>query len=374
MSAPVPRLQLKNKIQRGERISADEAAELYRGNDLFALGRLADRANRRLNGDRVYFNVNRHINPTNHCVYTASCSFCSFAAKPKDEHAYVLSDEEILAEAEGIEELGIRELHVVGGLHHKFDFDWYKHCLRILKREHPQVHLKAYTAVEIDWFSKISGLSFEQVLEQLREAGLDSMPGGGAEIFAQRVRNIICPDKADSDRWLEIHEVAHRMGIRSNATMLYGHIETVEERIDHMARLRELQDRTGGFQAFIPLAYLPENNDLDIEHFTSAVDDLKTIAVSRIFLDNFRHIKTYWVTSTEKVAQLALYFGANDIDGTVVRERISHAAGARSPEHMPLQRLIDTIRETGHVPVERDTLYNELRVFEPSHAALSQAS
>jgi aminodeoxyfutalosine synthase len=370
----VPSKDLEHRIDRGERITPEEALALYHDPDLFALGRLADRANRRKNGLKVYFNVNRHINPTNHCVYTSSCTFCSFAAKPGEEHAYVLSDEQILEEARDIERDGVREIHVVGGLHHKFPFDWYKHVLGLLKEHHPSVHLKAYTAVEIEWFTRLTGHSAERVLDELKEAGLDSMPGGGAEIFADRVRRRICPDKADAERWLEIHEVAHGRGIRSNATMLYGHVETLEERVDHMNRLREVQDRTGGFQAFIPLAYLPENNELDVHGYTSALDDLRTVAVSRLFLDNFRHVKTYWVTTTEKVAQLALLFGANDIDGTVRRERISHMAGALSPEHLPEQRLVAMIRESGRVPVERDTLYHELRTYEPAETALGRAS
>ena len=351
------------KVEAGERLTTDDALTLYQSDDLFALGRLADRANRAKNGERVYFNVNRHLNPTNVCVYTQNCKFCSFAATQKDERGYTMSDAQMLEAVAGMEAEGAREIHIVGGIHPRKDYGWYRGIISMLHAAHPEVHLKAWTAVEIDHFTRLTGMSVEEIIIDMREAGLGSLPGGGAEIFQEEIRERLCGKKSWTGRWLEVHETAHELGLRSNATMLYGHVESLADRVDHLDRLRDLQDRTGGFMAFIPLAYHPENNPLPVDTFTTGLDDLKTLAVARLFLDNFRHIKTYWIMVSEKLSQLGLRFGANDIDGTVVRERITHDAGGSTPEHMQQGELVRLIRKAGRVPVERDTVYEEIRVW-----------
>lgn len=355
--------RIAGKVDRGERLAREDALALYRTPDLYALAELADGANQRLHGLRVSFNVNRHLNPTNLCINHGACRFCSFSAGLDDPEGYTMTREEILAATADLEHAGATEVHVVGGLHPRKDYDWYLGIVRDLRTAHPRVHIKAWTAVEIDHFTRLTGRSAASVLAELREAGLGSLPGGGAEIFAEDVRAELCRTKAFGDRWLEIHAAAHGLGIPSNATMLYGHIETLEHRVDHMARLRDLQDRTRGFQAFIPLAYHPAHNPLPVETPTTGLDDLRTLAVARLFLDNFRHVKTYWIMVGEKLSQVALHFGANDIDGTVVRERITHEAGATTPEHLPQEELVRLIRRAGRVPVERNTLYEELRTW-----------
>jgi len=355
---------IRGKIESGERLDRAEALTLYRDVDLFTLAEAADAANERKNGRKVFFNINRHINPTNICVYAGSCRFCSYAATLKDDHGYTMTDEQILAAAEGMEAEGAKELHIVGGIHPRKGYDWYRGIISMLHRAHPDVHLKAWTAVEIDHFTRLTGWSTEEVLADMREAGLSSLPGGGAEIFQEEIREKLCGHKSWTDRWLEVHRTAHGLGLHSNATMLYGHIESLEDRVDHMERLRGLQDETGGFQAFIPLAYHPENNPLPVDSFTTGLDDLRTLAVARLFLDNFRHIKTYWIMVTEKLSQLGLRFGANDIDGTVLRERITHDAGGHTPEHMPQEELVRLIRRAGRVAVERNTIYEEIRVWQ----------
>jgi aminodeoxyfutalosine synthase len=352
---------IKKKVYAGERLTQEDAVTLYKSNDIFAIGELADWKNKQINGDRVYFNINRHINPTNVCVFSKSCTFCSYSDSVKDPRSYTMEMEEILKEAEGMEAEGAKELHIVGGLHPHKDFEWYVDIIRQLKKRHPDVHLKSWTAVEIDYFSRITKKSYSEVFDIMIEAGMGSMPGGGAEIFAEHLRKKIASKKVSSENWIEVHRTAHQKGLNTNATMLYGHIENIEDRVDHMNRLRELQDETGGFNAFIPLAYHPEDNELEIDTFTAGLEDLKVYAIARLFLDNFKHIKAYWIMITEKLAQVALNFGVNDIDGTVVTERIYHAAGAQTPQKISVEDLVHLIDAAGKIPVERDTIYNEIK-------------
>jgi aminodeoxyfutalosine synthase len=347
--------EIAEKRRAGERLTEADALYLFEEGDLFALGRLAAEVNARLNGGVVYYNINRHINPTNICVN--QCRFCAYSKVKGEEGAYAQEIDEILAEVAGAEEQGIREFHIVGGLHPDRPFAYYLELLQSLKTAHPKIVLKAFTAVEIDYFAKLSGLSIPEVFARLKEAGLQAMPGGGAEIFAPSVRNRICPEKISGERWLEIMEMAHTAGIPTNATMLYGHLESFADRIDHMEKLRSLQDRTGGFQVFIPLAFHAENTDIRKKGMTSGIDDLKTLAIARLYLDNFRHLKAYWVMLGEKIAQLALLFGVNDLDGTVVKERITHAAGARSAVGLGENHIRNLIARAGRQPVERDTFY-----------------
>jgi aminodeoxyfutalosine synthase len=350
------------KVRNSQRISPDDGLVLFGSNDLLAIGELAALANERKNGKRVFFNVNRHINPTNICINR--CAFCAFSRTSGEEGAYTLALDEICRRAVEAEGEGATEVHIVGGLHPNLPFEFYEEMLRAIRTAAPSLHIKAFTAVEIDYFSRISNLGIEQVLELLMAAGLGSLPGGGAEILVEVVRQKICPEKISGQRWLDIIRQAHRAGLKTNATMLYGHVETCADRVAHMEMLRGLQDETGGFQAFIPLAFQPANSDLklDIEG-TSGLDDLKTLAVARIFLDNFDHIKAYWVMLGEKIAQVSLAFGVNDLDGTVVEERIGHDAGALSPQSLSKNGIISLIRKAGRIPVERDTLYRPLRSF-----------
>jgi len=321
---------------------------------------MADQLSRMINGPYAYFVVNRHINPTNLCVN--QCRFCAFYRRDGEEGAYELTLEEILAKAAQAVEQGARELHIVGGLHPSWPFQYYLDIVKRLKETFPQVHIKAYTAVEVEHMARISGLGVEEVLARLKEAGLDSMPGGGAEVFSPRIREALCPKKTSSERWLEIHKAAHRLGIKTNCTLLYGHMETLRERVEHLIRLREAQEEAPGFQAFIPLAFHPENTPIPARG-TTGMDDLKTIAVARLMLPNIPHIKAYWVMLGENTAQVALAFGTDDLEGTVVEEKITHMAGATSPQFISKKRLIDLIRKAGKIPVERDALYNKLRVF-----------
>jgi aminodeoxyfutalosine synthase len=352
---------LRAKIVNGVRISDTEALELFASNDLLAIGELAALANRRKNGDRVYFNVNRHINYTNLCVNR--CTFCAFSKGVEDEGCYTLALNDILEKAAEASAAGATEIHMVGGLHPELPFDFYLEMLAAVRADNPALHIKAFTAVEIDYFASLTGQSIEQVIHELREAGLGSMPGGGAEIFAAGVRQKICPEKVSGERWLEVTEIVHRSGLKTNATMLFGHLEEYADRVDHLARLRHLQDATGGFQAFIPLAFQPDNTRVPGARGVGGVDALKTLAISRIYLDNFEHIKAYWVMLGLKIAQVALAFGVNDLDGTVIEEKIGHDAGADSPQALGQKEIIALIRKAGKVPVERDTLYNELRAY-----------
>ena len=349
------------KVLAGDRLDFDDGMSLLRTVDLPALGRMADHAARARNGDRVQFVVNRQINPTNLCVL--SCVFCDFAAKPGDEHAYEQSLEEVLAQVS--DELS--EVHIVGGLHPKWPFARYLEIVREIHRSYPTVQIKAWTAVEIDWFARLEKTSIEDILIQLKEAGLRTLPGGGAEVFSDRVRKETFRTKIGRERWFEVHRAAHRMGIMTNATLLYGHIETLAERVDHMIQLREAQDgrdpADAGFQSFIPLALQPGNTGL-AERQASVLEDLRTVAGARLLLDNFPHVKAYWVMLGEDSAAMALNFGASDLDGTIGEEKIAHLAQATSPVGVARERLIQMIQDAGKVPVERDALYNVVQVWE----------
>ncbi len=323
---------------------------------------MANIVRERKHGKNAYYNVNVHLNPTNVCVYR--CNFCAFRADLKDPRGYLMTDEEILHRANEADRRGATEMHIVGGLHHKMPYDWYLNVIRIIHKAYPRLHLKAYTAVEWDWFARITKRSTKDILQDFKDAGLGSLPGGGAEIFHPEVRNQICEHKADAQEWIRTHREAHQVGLRSNATMLYGHIERAEHRIDHLIKLRDLQDETGGFQTFIPLAFHPDNTKLaEMKKLTkpSVIMDLKTMAISRLMLDNFAHIKAYWVMLGIKTAQVSLHYGADDIDGTVVHEKIYHDAGSKEPQEMTVAELRHLIEETGRIPIERDTLYREVR-------------
>jgi len=349
---------IREKVEAGVRLSFEDGLALETSNDLFAIGSMANLVRERYNGNFGYYNVNTHINPTNVCVY--KCDFCAFRADLDDKRAYVMDRRQILERAGQAHARGATELHIVGGLHHKLPFDYYVDLVRWIKEAYPEIHIKAYTGVEIEFFAKIARLSIREVLERLVEAGLGSLPGGGAEIFHPEVREEVCGAKASTETWLEVHRTAHKLGLHSNATMLYGHIDRAKHRIDHLVRLRELQDETGGFQTFIPLAFHPDNSRMDEIPKPSGVMDLKTMAISRLMLDNFPHIKAYWVMLGIKTAQVALAFGADDIDGTVVHETIYHEAGAETPQEITVAEIRRLIAEAGRIPVERDTLYHRV--------------
>ncbi|GDX90018.1 MAG: aminofutalosine synthase MqnE [Planctomyces sp.] len=369
-----PRMQrIADKVAAAERLTFEDGLLLDEQADLHTLGRLANQVRERHNGNYAWYNTNIHLNPTNVCVYR--CRFCAFRADLKDEKAYTFTDDMLRARVLEGRASGATEIHVVGGLHHKKSFDWYLNAIRVIHETCPEIHIKAWTPVEINWFSFITKKPIRWVLEQMIEAGLGSMPGGGAEIFDEEVRRQICEHKADSDVWFDVHRTAHELGLRSNATMLYGHVEQARHRIDHLLRLRALQDQTSGFQTFIPLAFHPENTELANIVKPDIMMDLRMIALSRLMLDNFDHIKAYWIMLGEQTAQLALSYGADDIDGTVVHELIYHDAGAKTPEGMTVDQLHRLIREAGRIPVERDTLYRrvirrgrEWSVGEPVHA------
>lgn len=351
--------KLEKKILSGGRVSSEEALRLFETDDIHLLGRIAARFAEKKNGRNVYFVQNRHINPTNICVNR--CRFCAFSRSGGEDGAYELTIDEIISRLSGASG-ELREVHIVGGLHPDWPFEHYLKVLATIKERFPAIHIKAFTAVEIDYLSSISGLSLRDTFRDLIKSGLDTMPGGGAEIFSPRVREKLCPEKISGERWLHIHRTAHQNGIKTNATMLYGHIESCRERVDHMMELRRLQDETGGFQAFIPLSYHPENTEIG-GHYPSSLDDLKTIAVSRLLLDNIPHIKAYWIMLGEKISQVALLFGADDIDGTVVEEKITHSAGATSAEGLSMEEIISLIKRAGKVPVERDAYYRRVKVY-----------
>lgn len=366
-----PRLKpIADKVLAGERLTFNEGVDLYRSGDVLAIGWLANHVRERLNGNVTYFNVNRHINHTNVCV--AACRLCAFGRKKETPGAYTMALEEAFATAASGYSEAVTEFHIVGGLHPDLPFQYFLDLISGLKQRFPQVHLKAFTMVELSFFAKRYKLAIKDVIAQLRDAGLDSCPGGGAEIFADRVRHIICDHKIDGGEWLEIASEVHKAGIRSNATMLYGHVENDEDRVDHLVKLRTLQDETGGFQTFIPLAFHPDNTPLQHLPRTSGFADIKNIAVSRLMLDNFQHIKAYWQMLTPKIAQIALRFGADDLDGTVIEEKIYHDAGATTPQGMVRRELERLIREAGREPVERDTLYRPVvRAESSSESTLS---
>src|ERR687897_1822271 len=362
-----PRLRsIAGKVAAGERLTPAEGVALYRTSDLLGVGMLADHANRARNGDRVFFSANQHINPTNVCILRNTCTFCSFARMPKEDGAYTRSLEEVFHEAAQATGMPTREFHIVGGLHPKLRLSYYTDMIRGLKERHPGVHIKALTAVEIAHLARIEKTSEREVLLAMKDAGLTSLPGGGAEVFSTAVRATIAERKLTGQEWLRVHRVAHELGIPTNCTMLYGHVETAEDRVEHLSMLRSLQDDTGGFLTYIPLAYHPDHNELGEEmgrvgSATTGYEDLKNIAVGRLFLDNIPHVKTHWPMVTPFLSQIALSFGCDDVEGTVVYERIYHEAGAHTDMHMPYHELVGLIRGAGKQPVERDSLYQTVR-------------
>jgi aminodeoxyfutalosine synthase len=357
---------IAEKVFEGRRLDAEDGRVLYATSDLLSLGAIADFANQRLNGDRVFFSANQHINPTNVCVLRNTCTFCSFARMPKEEGAYTRTLEEVFHEAEQASDSPTREFHIVGGLHPKLRLSYYTDMIRGLKERHPHVHIKALTAVEIAHLARIEKTSEEEVLIRMKEAGLTSLPGGGAEVFSTAVRATIAERKLTGEEWIRVHRVAHTLGIPTNCTMLYGHVETAEDRIEHLTMLRNLQDETHGFLTYIPLAYHPDHNELGEElgrvgTATTGYEDLKNIAIGRLFLDNIPHVKTHWPMVTPFLSQIALTFGCDDVEGTVVYERIYHEAGARTDMQLPYSALVGLIRGAGKRPVERDSLYETVR-------------
>ncbi|MDI6889425.1 MAG: aminofutalosine synthase MqnE [Thermodesulfovibrionales bacterium] len=357
--------RIKEKVLAGERVSKDEALELFEIEDIFFLGDLASHVAEKKNGKNVFFIRNRHINPTNICINR--CRFCAFSRSKGEEGAFELTIDEIIKKLQpsrytsDVSRLTpYREVHIVGGLHPDWPFEYYLNMLSMIKKNFPELHIKAFTAVEIDYMSRISCLSLGETLLALKRHGLELIPGGGAEIFDDKIRSRLCPEKISGERWLEVMETAHRLGIKTNATMLYGHIENYKHRVDHLLKLRDLQDRTGGFQAFIPLSYHPKGNEIG-GSYSSGIDDLKTISVSRVVLDNFDHITAYWIMLGEKISQLSLIFGADDLSGTVIEERITHSAGALSAESMTPEQFIYLIRMAGKVPTERDSFYRQVK-------------
>ncbi len=355
---------IAEKVAAQARLSTADGIALYRSPDILAVGWLANLVRERLHGDVTFFNVNRHINPTNVCV--ASCRLCAFGKKKGDAGTYTMALEEAWASASTGYSEAVTEFHIVGGLHPDLPFEYFLDLVAGLKVRFPQVHIKAFTMVEVAFLAKRAKLSIPEALEKMKSAGVDSCPGGGAEIFADRVRHIICDHKIDGGEWLETAKMVHKAGLRSNATMLYGHVENEEDRIDHMVKLRAVQDETGGFQTFIPLAFHPQNTMLGHLPKTSGFDDMRQIAVGRLMLDNFAHVKSYWQMVTPKMAQISLRFGADDIDGTVVEEKIYHEAGATTEQGMRRAELERLIREAGRVPFERDTLYHAVTRSEDS--------
>ncbi|MFQ5744137.1 MAG: aminofutalosine synthase MqnE, partial [Acidobacteriota bacterium] len=347
---------IADKLQAGERLNRDDGLAAFASHDLIGVGRLANSVKEQRSGPYAFFVLNRQINPTNICVL--SCKFCDFAAKAGDDDAYEMTMAEIVDKVRE----PIHEVHIVGGLHPTWPFEYYEEMLRAIKRASPAIQIKAFTAVEIDFFSRLAKISIDEVLERLQAAGLDTMPGGGSEVFSERVRRELYRQKMGADRWLEIHRAAHRRGIRTNATLLYGHIETHQERVDHMLLLRDLQDDTGGFFSFIPLAFQLGYTNI-VERPASALEDLKTIAVARLLLDNFSHIKAYWVMLGEETASMALQWGADDLDGTIGEERIAHAALASSPLGLTVHSMLKLVREAGRVPVQRDARYRALTLY-----------
>lgn len=349
------------KIFARERLPREEGLKLLRCNDLIFLGQLARYVKEKKTQDYAFFNVNKHINLTNVCI--SRCKFCAFSRDTDDPDAYTMTVEQTVDDALKALPEGITELHVVSGLHPDLPFDYYVSVVSALKEALPNIHIQGFTAVEIHYFSKISGLSIEEVLRTLKAAGLGSLPGGGAEILSSRVRSQVCEKKASAKEWLDVMRTAHKIGLKSNATMLFGHIETDEERIDHLIQIRELQDDTGGFQSFIPLPFHPWNTTLSHLAKPSGFETLKMLAVCRLMLDNFDHIKAFWIMTGIKIAQLSLEFGVDDIDGTIIEEKITHSAGGQTEQYVEKGDLIELIKEMGRIPVERDTLYNKLHIY-----------
>jgi len=355
-------LDIRSKVERGERLSKEDGLYLYQSDDLLSIGQMANEVNLRMNGRKVYFIENMSLYYTNVCE--AHCAFCHFRRDEGEDGAYTLTPEQMIEHIKPHYHPEMREFHITGGHNTHVPFEYYVDCIRSLKKHYPDVTVKAHTAAEIEFFSRISGLSYEQVLKTLMEAGLDTLTGGGAEILSERYRKKMGVGKATTDQWLEVQRVAHGLGLKTHATMLYGSIETLEERIDHMIHLRKLQDETGGFMVFIPNAVQPANVNAGIKRRSSAFDDLKTIAISRLMVDNIQHIKAYFINLGTQLAQLAFTFGASDAHGTIVKEKISHSAGALSPEGLTKDELVWLIKGANRIPVERDTFYNEIKVYE----------
>lgn len=356
---------IEKKVENGERLTFEDGLRLMHSSDLLTIGRMADHVRKQKNGDKVYFIVNTHLNYTNVCYL--DCKLCAFGLKPDDSRSYTLSLEQIEEKYKQMRGKGFSELHIVGGVNPKLPFSYYEDMIRLAKKHLPEIHVQAFTAVEIDYIARVAKLDVEDALNRLREAGLGSILGGGAEIFDPEIRKIISGHKTSADRWFQIHEITHQMGMKSNASILYGHIEKAEHIIDHFIRLRELQDKTGGFQAFFPFSFHPENTQLakeyELNQETTGISDLKLLAVARLMLDNFPHIRAFWMMIGLKLAQVSLQFGVDDLDGTVMEEQIIHAAGSQSSHMTPKQAFIDMIKEAGRIPVERDTLYNEIRRY-----------
>lgn len=351
--------EIRDKVESEERLTLDDGIFLYDpAVPLAEIGALANLVRERKNGNVGYYNINTHLNPTNVCVYR--CKFCAFRSDLRNPKGYVFNDEQIIARGQEATDAGCTEMHIVGGLHHQKPYEWYRDLIGLLHENFPKIHLKGWTAVEINWFEFQTKKSVQWVLEDLKAAGLGSMPGGGAEIFHPEVRDQLCEHKANTHAWLDIHKTAHQIGLRTNCTMLYGHVEKAYHRIDHLIRLRDLQDETGGFQVFIPLAFHPENTKLDHIKKPSGLMDLRTLAISRLMLDNVQHIKAYWIMLGIETAQIALAYGADDLDGTVRHELIYHDAGATTPEHLTVDKIKDLITEAGRDPVERDTIYRRV--------------
>jgi aminodeoxyfutalosine synthase len=352
--------EIYHKVLEDRRLTAEDGMRLYRSNDILGIGHLANMVRERKNGKKAYYVVNLHINYSNICKN--ECRFCAFSRQsPEEQGAYEMTMDEIMAGAEPVRRSGATEIHIVGGAHPTWPFSRYVEMIDALHQAFPDVHLQAFTAVEIAHMAEMAGLGVRETLQKLLDAGLGSLPGGGAEVFSPRVRSLVCPEKIPAEKWLDVMRHAHELGMRSNATMLYGHVETEEERIDHMLKLRELQDETGGFMSFIPLPFHPANTGLSDMTATTGLTDLKTLAIGRLMLDNFDHIKAFWIMLGVKLAQVSLWFGVDDIDGTVVEERITHAAGAETPQALSVQELERLIVEAGRVPVERDTLYHAVK-------------
>lgn len=353
-------MDLIQKVRNKQRLTQEEGEALY-DLDLYTLGELADTIRKEKYGNKSYFNINRHLNPTNVCADI--CKFCAYSASRKNPNQYTMSHEQILEIVKNSEQLGAKEIHIVSAHNPHDGVEWYMGAFRKIKEQFPALHIKAMTAAEVDFLTREYGISYDEVLDLMIESGVDSMPGGGAEIFDEEVREYLCKGKVTSNQWIEIHQKWHERGRQSNATMLFGHVETRAHRIDHMIRLRNLQDKTGGFNAFIPLVYQRGNNFLKVTDFPSGQEILKTYAISRILLDNIPHIKAYWVTASVNLALIAQEFGCDDLDGTIEKESIQSAAGAKSSHGMDLDDFVALIKNSGFQPIERDSLYNELKAY-----------
>lgn len=350
-----------DKVQKGERLTIEDGLTLYQSNDILTIAQLANQVNVSKNDNNVYFIENMYINPTNICE--ANCRFCGFKRNPGDEDSYTMNKSDLLEYVANRWNDNIQEFHIVGGHNHQVPFNYYLETIRTLKEHYPQCTVKAYSAAEVEFFSRLAGISIREVLQELVKAGLDTLPGGGAEILSERYRLKMSPEKASTSQWLEVHQTAHELGLKTHVTMLYGSIETKEERLLHMKLVRDLQDQTNGFMVFIPLAIQPRSKDAGVNRRTAPFDDLKTIAISRLMLDNFDHIKAYWINIGPQLTQMALTFGSDDIHGTLIEERISHSAGALTAQGLTREELIHLIKGANKVPIERDTFYNTIRVY-----------